>query len=279
MFKTALLLVAAIHASVLLVGYIMFPDMRWTGLFADYSQAAIFILFSYALATPFIRDKHYGVGLTFLLFLGFFCAFSRTANFLLAVFTVFFVYFEVQNKRLNNAVKFCATLVFALALIYLYPLLVDFNAVDRNSINEFRTLNSRTIYWQAAIESIMAHPFMGIGIGNYEYSGIKVLRPFHLISSVHNDYLQVWVELGLFWALAFLLSAAYLVLRYQPFQFHGKLQFGLKETNERRQTAWLLLLCFSLYMLINFIVGFFIFQLILAILIYELQAHDECKNS
>jgi O-antigen ligase len=279
MFKTALLLVAFVHASVLLVGYIMFPDMRWTGLFSDYSQAAIFILFSYGLAAPFIRDKPYGVGLTFLLFLGFFCTFSRTANFLLAVFAVFFVYFEVQNKRLNNAVKFCATLIFALALVYLYPLLVDFNAVDRNSLNEIRTLNSRTIYWQAAFESIMAHPFWGIGLGNYEYSGIKALRPFHLISSVHNDYLQVGVELGLLWALAFLFGAAYLVLRYQPFHFHGKLRFSLKETDENKQTAWLLLLCFCLYMLINFIVGFFIFQLILAILLYELREHDECKDS
>ena len=67
------------------------------------------------------------------------------------------------------------------------------------------SLLARTSYWRGAVEVIARRPLFGVGGGNFgpAYCSVK-LGPDEETRLVHNDYLQVAVEMGLIGLLAYL---------------------------------------------------------------------------
>lgn len=63
---------------------------------------------------------------------------------------------------------------------------------------------SRFRVWQQAIEIIKYKPLTGIGLANYDF-GLRVVNPTsYLVVPAHNNYLQVWAEMGILGILALL---------------------------------------------------------------------------
>ena len=275
--KIIVLVLAILHACVLVLGYLMFPDMRWTGLFRDYSQSAFFILIVWGLTYPLFKYKSIGVGITVVLFLGFFSSFSRSANFILVVFIALLLFFEFKKSNLLVISKHIVCIFLSLLILYIYPIIIEFEMVDRGGVTGLSDIGVRLKIWMAAIESIARYPLFGIGLGNFENSGIKPFFPFVVIFSVHNDYLQIFTELGVFWFIAFVGFILYILATKSPFK---KLTLLLSsETSnkfqERQYIAWSIMFCMCLYMSINFMISFFNFQLLVVLCLLDLYENHE----
>lgn len=276
--KTVLVMAVGCHCVSMIGEYVTTPD-RVTGFFADYSQASLIILLAFGLAYPSLKRKPLlGYLVTFVFFLAFFTSFSRSASALLFLFLLVIGAYYVVYKR--DQLFWCSTVAIiavCYAAVYFYPLLINLESIDRGGISHFSTLNSRVYYWQAAIDAIAKKPLWGYGLGNYEWSGIKNIYPFTYIPSVHNDYLQIWLDLGLIWLACFVFIQCRFLIKHQPFQF-GFLRKHWKTTdtqiNEQHFIAWLLLALISVYMCINFVVSFFTFQLVIAMLICEVLSNE-----
>jgi len=264
--KRIVLLLGVIHAASLIVQYSLNP-IRSTGILLDYSQASLLILIAFGLNYRWLKAKGIlGVLLCALLFLGFFTTFSRTSNFLLVVFLALIFIAELRAKQLPFILTLLVIVSSTYLIILFYPELLNAPTVNRGGLEHFRTLNSRTYYWASALEAIRASPLLGNGLGNYEYLGIKEVLPYSMINSAHNDYLQIWVDLGLFWFLLLVFSVAYTVLMKAPVMLRPWQIGALDES----YIAWALFLCIGLYMLINFAIHSFIFQILFCVILAEL---------
>lgn len=268
--KIALLVIITAHALLMTAEYLRSPT-RVTGLVRDYSQASMAILITFGLLMPQLRKSRFGLIVVAILFLGFFSSFSRSANFLLIIFLGLTLAHCFQRGELGWWLKSTLIIALCFVLVTYYPTLINEATIDRGGLKHFSTLNSRTIYWSAAWEAIQQNPFWGYGLGTYEWSGIKNVLPFVYVPSVHNDYLQIWLDLGVFWLLLMVIIQSRFMIRYQPFDFSLLQKAPSIRINmeERRYIAWSLLLCISLYMVINFIISFLFFQILIATLICE----------
>lgn len=71
------------------------------------------------------------------------------------------------------------------------------------------SINERLGYYSDAVKSIMQYPIIGIGVGNWkiksiQYAGDSVVGytvPYH----VHNDFLQIFAEIGIIGGLTYLM--------------------------------------------------------------------------
>ena len=166
-------------------------------------------------------------------------------------------------------------IVLAFIAVQFYPLVTGSELVDRGGLQDLSNLNSRTIYWQVAFSSIKENPLWGTGLGTFEWSGIKEVFPFQYIPSVHNDYLQWWLELGIFWAI--LLTALQIRVLWKTFPIELSVsnpQAMEIKSSEQAFLSWVMLVLISMYMVINFIVGFLIFQLLIALLVTEVLSDE-----
>ncbi|HQP91924.1 MAG TPA: O-antigen ligase family protein, partial [Candidatus Omnitrophota bacterium] len=93
------------------------------------------------------------------------------------------LFFLFQNKNLARFVP-----VFGLSLLVILWLVHtrDSTAYDHNK--PWLSIANRFSYWEHAVRLIAAHPFVGLGQGNY---------PFFKGSWAHNSYLQAWAEFGI----------------------------------------------------------------------------------
>jgi len=68
-----------------------------------------------------------------------------------------------------------------------------------------RSMQVRFEYWKAALGMIAQHPFAGVGLGGFaeHYTQFKSALGEE-VKEVHNDYLQLWVEMGVAALLAYL---------------------------------------------------------------------------
>jgi O-antigen ligase len=262
------LIAGSVQAVVLIIAYINSP-IRATGLFLDYSQASFFILLCFGIAYPLTRGGKWSHLFALIMFLGYFTTFSRTSNFLLVVLLALICVFEFRHQNKKYFLALLCVIGLACIAVYAYPLTVEAELVNRRGFSDLATMNSRTYYWQFAIDAIKENPLWGYGPGNYEYLGAKEQRPYELITWAHNDYLQVWVALGVFWFIAFVGSIGYLIISFFP-----KDIFGSKPVDLHKYMAWSLICCAALYMLINFIVFAMPFQILIAFSLIELFTNE-----
>jgi len=74
------------------------------------------------------------------------------------------------------------------------------------------TAEVRTQFWKEAIRLAEAHPVLGCGLGTYR-SAIQQFRdsaPLGLVEFAHNDYLQIFAEMGVAGSIAWLVSGVWI---------------------------------------------------------------------
>lgn len=101
--------------------------------------------------------------------------------------------------------------------------------------NRFKSIEEgnskgRLIIWKNSKEIIKQNPILGYGVGNHKLAIMKVeaaKKPNYVVSDhAHNDFIEMWSELGIFGLMSYLLlfaSAVYLFIKTQ-------LKKRLKET-------------------------------------------------
>ncbi|WP_353413682.1 O-antigen ligase family protein [Arenicella sp. 4NH20-0111] len=251
-------------------GYIQDP-VRQSGLLLDYSQSSFFLLLIYGYLYHTLKSRQYFPLLTFIVALAIFTSFSRTTNFLLAVFILSLIVFRVYTREHSIKGGTIIAIVFAFVFLHLLPVILGSDAVDRGGLQDFNTLNSRTQYWSLAWQAIMEKPLLGHGLGNFEYLGAKDSFPNQKIFFVHNDYLQIWMELGVIWFFLFIYSVGYLLIKHRQVI---AIPLGVKG-DLKRYIDWVMLCCCAAYMAINFIIGSLIFLLLIALIIARLTTYGE----
>lgn len=279
LLKCCLAVFSIAHSINMCFQYIETP-VRVTGYFNDYSQASMGILIIFGLIYPHLKRHLLGYALTAILFLGFFTSFSRSANFLLILFMGFLLWHELKNGGFKHWAVNATIILFCYLSVLGYPLLINQEVIDRGGIQHFSTLNSRLFYWDVAWQAIKENPWFGYGLQNFEWSGIKERIPFQYIPNVHNDYLQLWLDLGVFWCLGLVLMQVKFLLTTIPWGFilpnansSDRANPGVNQGSQSYSTqgtiAWVLLILISAYMTINFLINFMFFQMLIAFLVCE----------
>lgn len=145
-------------------------------------------------------------------------------SFLFSVFLIF--KFKIRNILKEN--KKWLILLFSIFLIIAIIYSVD-NPLNRSPISateravsvfdaqeQDKSLNQRFLTWQSTLNMIKDKPFFGSGIGsfklNYLYYQADLLRQkpdylkyYNKSAEAHNEYLQIWSEMGIIGLLFFLL--------------------------------------------------------------------------
>lgn len=115
---------------------------------------------------------------------------------------------------LEDKVSLKRVISYALAMVLLFALFLAFHPSGKKAVEKFKTsfdLNHPTIQtrlhaWKAALNMIKDHPIVGVGMGNYEifswrYQTQKLeemtLKTNTRVDKTHNEYLQVFSELGI----------------------------------------------------------------------------------
>ncbi|MFQ3568065.1 MAG: O-antigen ligase family protein [Aggregatilineales bacterium] len=81
----------------------------------------------------------------------------------------------------------------------------DVRGVDITAENY--ALVERVAHWQAAVNMATAHPWLGVGFGNYEtaYADYRLMNWALALGHAHNYYLNVFAETGIIGLMAYLL--------------------------------------------------------------------------
>jgi len=123
--------------------------------------------------------------------------------------------FFLKNKKISGKkIGFLKKLGFAvpLALILLIVFLAQDIRKDYARRIKYRGhyIMERVSLYLAAAEVIARHPLFGVGPGNFltayprnEKYRVNTANPNYVLTHVHNDFLEIWAEYGLFTFLAF----------------------------------------------------------------------------
>ena len=185
--------------------------IRSYGTFSHPNILAVFLLVSICCVLWLVL-KHkkpvYLIGLPILV-LGLILTFSRTTVFLgLIFFLLFFFYSWLKAKPLNFSRKmvtgsFSVFLSSVIAVFIVFsPLLIQRFNIQK----EDQAVSLRVFYNNAAFNIIKKSPLTGVGLGNFI---IKLREIYPSLASwqyqpVHNIYLLIFSEIGLFGLIAFL---------------------------------------------------------------------------
>lgn len=111
--------------------------------------------------------------------------------------------------------QFRKKILFPLLILFIFSLLVIFlrGAQIFNLASPHNPFVQRLLYWRQSIQIVKEHPFLGIGLGNFQIPKSAY---------AHNSYLQLWAELGILGIFSFLVFIYYKIkeglskIRIQP---------------------------------------------------------------
>ncbi len=100
----------------------------------------------------------------------------------LGLFTGLCVYFALREKLNRRNIFLLAGLFLLVMAVFICR-----SATQKEHLHPVFSALMRAGYWQDSLAIIKAHPFVGVGLGN-----------FNLVNSryAHNFYLQIWSEMG-----------------------------------------------------------------------------------
>ena len=131
---------------------------------------------------------------------------TKSIGVILTVFLVAIVYFYLKGRF--KSAKFVIFLLGSLVCIGLIILVRA--SVQKEYLQPLFSGLMRLNYWRDTLQIIKAHPFWGIGPGNF-----NLLRSRY----AHNSYLQIWAETGVLGLVAFLwLSGKVIILSLKSLQ-------------------------------------------------------------
>ena len=149
-----------------------------------------------------------------------------------------------------------------------------FNPVEDQSVKE------RLNFYSSAFQSIKNRPLLGVGIGNWKLISIEyskdLIEDYKVPYHVHNDFLQVAAEIGLFGGVAYL----YFIL----FPFVMSIKKFLFDREKKFNQYALIILIFGVYIfdsLLNFPMArpvnfiYLVFAIALFYVSYKTNSIDE----
>jgi O-antigen ligase len=109
---------------------------------------------------------------------------TKSPSVFLSLLLALMIYFSVQGKIKKSR-------VFALwALFFLLLVIVFLRFMTQKTyLQPTFSAMMRLSYWREALILIKAHPFIGMGPGNFNLENSRF---------AHNSYLQIWAEMGIF---------------------------------------------------------------------------------
>lgn len=136
----------------------------------------------------------------FLLIVGILLSGSRTVFFLAVIGTVFVA---VKQKKYRKAVFSVIIVILLLAVLYTH-LTGNMQTIGRfmTSSLSSSTLIGRIIYWKDGIRELIQHPF-GLGYLGYWYRESTIQTASYSVRFIHNDFLQMALDTGIFPAVLF----------------------------------------------------------------------------
>ncbi len=164
--------------------------------------------------------------------------------------------FKINKSKIVNLSLSILMIVLSLsAYQYFNQNNISFRVVERfsNVFNpiEDQSVRERLSYYSAAFQSIKNKPLLGIGIGNWKLISIEyskdLIEDYKVPYHVHNDFLQVAAEVGLFGGIAYL----YFIL----FPFVMSIKKFLLDREKKFNQYVLIILIFGVYVfdsLLNF---------------------------
>jgi len=112
----------------------------------------------------------------------------------LSLFCALIIYFCLGGKIKKSKIILLSGLFISITVIF-----IQRSATRIEHIQPFFSTMMRLNYWKEALGIIQAHPFAGIGLGNFNLPASRY---------AHNSYLQIWAEMGVLGLLAFIWIAA-----------------------------------------------------------------------
>ncbi len=102
---------------------------------------------------------------------------------LISLFLALIILFYLRGKlRIKDILVISGLLAF-ISFIFILR-----SSVQKEYLQPIFSTVMRLKYWQEALKIIIAHPFLGVGLGNFN-SGLS--------RYAHNSYLQIWAETGI----------------------------------------------------------------------------------
>jgi len=147
----------------------------------------------------------------------------------LSLFCALILYFGVLGKLRKNNI-FLLTGLFLLIVV----MIIGRSAAAKEHLHPAFSASMRLNYWQESLNVIKAHPFAGVGLGNFNLQNSRY---------AHNSYLQIWAEMGILglFSLIWAVSAVFKVC----FK-------NLAQSLQKRQIAGLLAAC-AVFLTHNFL--------------------------
>jgi len=101
----------------------------------------------------------------------------------ISLFLTTVIYIGLKGDFKKTKISLLLLLAIFIPMIFLMR-----NACGRDHLSPMFSLSMRINYWRDTLEIIGAHPFVGIGLGNFNLAYARY---------AHNSYLQFWAESGL----------------------------------------------------------------------------------
>lgn len=211
-----------------------------------------------------------------IVFVAIFLIGTRTAIYASIILFVLFLFYLIYVNQLNKIIP--------LIIIGIISILtsLNLNKIEKGKLNYFNDLiftktkkdifnkakndslkinllndSGRIKFWNAAIQDIKINPLLGVGIGNWKLTPKNELiktstqKNFYYPKKVHNDFLQVFSEIGIF---GFLLYFIFFI-----FIFFQLINAFLKSKKQSKEEKLLVIIVLFSSLSIYFFDSFFNF--------------------
>ncbi len=115
---------------------------------------------------------------------------TKSLSAFLSLFCALIIYFGVQGKLKKTNILLLAGLI-----LLIIVMVIGRSATQQGYLHPAFSAIMRLNYWQESLAIIKAHPFAGVGLGNFSLQNSLY---------AHNSYLQIWAEMGIFGLFSFI---------------------------------------------------------------------------
>ncbi|HPT39211.1 MAG TPA: O-antigen ligase family protein [Candidatus Omnitrophota bacterium] len=115
---------------------------------------------------------------------------TKSLGAFLSLLCALVVYLGVQGKLKKNHFRILAGLLLLLIIMIVWR-----SSTQKEHLQPVFSALMRINYWQESLAIIKGHPFVGIGLGNFNLPNSRY---------AHNAYLQIWAEMGILGLASFL---------------------------------------------------------------------------
>ena len=170
-----------------------------TGFFTYANTFALYLLLGIIIITNKKIDKYTIIAITIGLIIGIMLTKSR-ATFILTI--LYFVYFSLNKYNCKKRYYFFTFIaLFSLSSAILFIL----NKTKIINISEnLGTIFERLLYWKDSLKLILHNPF-GYGYMGFSYKIYEVQTGAYITKFVHNEYLQMILDIGIIPTLIFII--------------------------------------------------------------------------